>query len=47
MSKEKRPKINITPYVENFYSLTYREKIRYLEGYIFSSPEPKAHKVSL
>ena len=30
-----RLKINITPYGEFFYYLTYRDKIKNLEGYIF------------
>ena len=30
--------INIGPYEEIFYYLTYQDKIKNLEGYIFSPP---------
>ena len=30
-----RLKINMTPYLENVYYLTYRDKIKNLVGYIF------------
>ena len=33
-----RHKLNIGPYEEIFYYLTYQDKIKNLEGYIFSSP---------
>ena len=32
---ENRHKINIAPYGENFYYLTYQDKIQNLEDYIF------------
>ena len=32
---KKQREFNITPYGENFYQLTYWEKIKNLEGYIF------------
>ena len=35
LQKKKKGKFNITPYGDKFYYLTYWNKIKNLEGYIF------------